>query len=336
MISGGLDSLLAVAVLKIQGIELAGIHFLNGFSPENMKRRVYDGVSPEDIASEKGIRLSELFGIPVDAVDVSREFLEVMHSPRHGFGRNINPCIDCKIFMAEKAGERMEAVRADFVLTGEVLGQRPMSQHMAALRTVERESGLQGLLLRPLSARLLPPTEVEKKGLVDRTRLLDIQGRSRRRQFELAALYGVTGYGTPAGGCALTDENYARRYLDLLGHSGGEPLSTEDMILLSTGRHLRISARTRLVVGRNRQENEYLERIWAGGRLATTPDHPGPTVLILGDPDDGELAAAASVTARYSDGKGMNVVRVVVTEGETRREFDVAPAADGELERWRV
>jgi tRNA U34 2-thiouridine synthase MnmA/TrmU len=325
-----------VAVLKSQGIGLAGIHVLMGFSQEDMKRRVCEGLPSAQIAEEKSRRFSGLLGIPVEAPDLSREFLEILRNPRYGYGRNINPCIDCKIFMMRKARERMEALNADFVFTGEVLGQRPMSQNREALRTVERESGLVGRLLRPLSARLLPPTEAEQKGIVDRAKLLDIQGRSRKRQLELAPLLGVTGYGAPAGGCALTDGNFARRYLDRARHPGPEPPAPEDMVLMSMGRHLRISPRTLLVVGRNLRENEYLESVWARGPLASTPDHPGPTVLIIGDPDEADLEAAASVTARYSDGKKMPSVKVIVSGGGVTREFDAAPAGDGDLGRWRI
>lgn len=336
MISGGLDSLLAATVLRKQDIDIVGVHFLNGFSPGVFRRRVTEGLTMEEIAAEKKEKLSRILGARVEVIDRSAGFLEILSAPRHGFGKNMNPCIDCRIFFLRNAREIMEEEEADFIFTGEVLGQRPMSQHMKAMRTVERESGLEGILLRPLCAKLLAPTKPETEGLVDRERLFDIQGRSRKRQIELAAELGLTGYQTPAGGCALTDENYSRKLRDLIDHKGGRKLSTEDAVLLSTGRHLRINEDVKLVVGRNEKENDYLERSWRGSWMATTPDHPGPVVLIDGDPGEGDLAAAASVTARYSDGKRETSVRVLVSRGDEVREYNEAPADDSDLERWRI
>ncbi|MDD3643503.1 MAG: hypothetical protein PHQ19_08590, partial [Candidatus Krumholzibacteria bacterium] len=190
MISGGLDSILATAVLKRQGIAITALHFLNGFNGGTMRRAVCEGASMSEQAAAARARLEASLGVETRVVDVSREFLGVLASPGHGYGRNINPCIDCRIFLLRKAREILEREGYDFVFTGEVLGQRPMSQNVKAMRTVERESGLEGRLLRPLSARLFPETIPERDGLVDRSLLLDMQGRSRRRQMELAAELG--------------------------------------------------------------------------------------------------------------------------------------------------
>jgi hypothetical protein len=335
MISGGLDSVLAVALLKGLGIEITGLHFLNGFGAGTLRKRVCEGLSVEEIAGEKKERLESMLGVPIRVIDVSEEFLSVLGSPQFGYGKNINPCIDCRIFLLGKAREIMESEGFDFVFTGEVLGQRPMSQHLRAMKQVEKESGLSGRLLRPLCAKLLAATEPEKEGLVDRGKLLDIQGRSRRRQMALATELGIEDYATPAGGCTLTDENYARKYLDLTGH-GDSAVTCEETVLLSVGRHLRLSDGVKIVVGRRELENNYLESRWGGQILLTTLDHPGPVTVVLGDPSQEELLQAAAVTARYSDGKRETSVRVSVTSGGSVSELEVVPASDDDLDRWRV
>ncbi len=334
MISGGLDSLLAVELMRRTGVDVTGLHFLNGFSPEALRSRVRGGRSVEDIAASRKREMEEKLGVEVRVIDVSAEFLDVVRDPRFGYGKNINPCIDCRIFLLSKAASIMESESFDFVFTGEVLGQRPMSQHMKAMRQVEKESGLEGRLLRPLCARLMPETIPEAEGLIDRDSLLDIQGRSRKRQIALAAQWGIEDYATPAGGCALTDENYARRYLDLVEH-GADP-GSEDMVLLSAGRHLRISPSVKIIVGRNEEENTYIEENWSGGILLTTLDHPGPTALVLGAPSDDDLAGAAAITARYSDGKGEDEVRVSITGGGMDKVLRVSPADDVLLETARI
>jgi hypothetical protein len=300
-----------------------------------MRMRVREGMSIEEVAGIRKEDLESALHLEVRVIDVSEEFLDVLASPRFGYGRNVNPCIDCRIFLLRKAREIMEREGFDFVFTGEVLGQRPMSQHLRAMKQVEKESGLAGRLLRPLCARLLEPTIPEKTGLVERELLLDIQGRSRKRQMALADKLGIEGYATPAGGCTLTDENYARKYLDLTNH-GERAATREDTLLLSVGRHLRISSGVKIVVGRNEEENGYIETRWGENVLLTTTEHPGPVTVVQGDPGDEELMKAASVTARYSDGKHEASVRIRITAGGGVREIDVAPASDEELEGWRI
>jgi hypothetical protein len=336
LVSGGLDSALAVALLRKQGIGVLGLHYVNGFSPGALKREIHGAGSREDWLRERSLALERSLGIPVEAVDVSEEYLDLLVSPDHGYGANVNPCIDCRIFMLRKARKRLAPEGPRFIFTGEVLGQRPMSQHRAAMNTVERESGLAGLLLRPLCAKLLPATIVEREGWVDRAGLLDIQGRSRKRQIELAREFGLSGYTQPAGGCALTDENYARKFKDFMEHRGDRMITRGEAILLSVGRHLRISPRIKVVVGREEAENKYIEAHFGGHWLATTVDHPGPTVLIAGDPSGTEIETAAAITARYSDGKREESVRVSVKKGDEERIVSVAPLDDGELERYRL
>lgn len=336
LVSGGLDSMLAVAVLKRQGIDLVGLYFFNGFAPGAIRRRIYDDTSVDNLLAEKAGGLSRNLGIPVEAVDVSVEFLDLLVSPRHGYGANVNPCIDCRIFMLERARDRMELEGADFVFTGEVLGQRPMSQYKLTMDTVERRSGLEGLLLRPLSARLLPPTIPEEKGWVNRDELLDIQGRSRKRQIQLAGELGIEGYGQPAGGCTLTDANYAVKFRDFMEHGGSPSITPKEAILLAVGRHFRLSPQVKIVVGREEAENLYLEKNWGDDWLAAPVEHPGPTVLIMGEAGDEELRIAAAVTARYSDAKRLPNVKVMVKKGERERIYEIAPAGDEELERYRI
>jgi tRNA-specific 2-thiouridylase len=336
IVSGGLDSALAVALIKRQGMEILGLHFHNGFSPNAMRAEVLGPEALEVFLEKKRLALTESLGVPVEIVDISREYLGLLLSPEHGYGSQVNPCIDCRIDMLRRAAGRMRDEGAEFVFTGEVLGQRPMSQHRGAMNTVERDSGLQGRLLRPLCARLLPETIPEKEGLIDRSLLLDIQGRSRRRQMELAGEFGITGYSQPAGGCTLTDENYGRKFMEMLEHEGASGLSRSVAVLLAIGRHFRLDGGARVVVGRNRTENEYIERNFSRDWLAEPVDCPGPTTLVLGGPSRDDLEKAAAFTARYSDCKREASVHIRMARGEEELLLDVPPAEDGELERYRI
>lgn len=336
LVSGGLDSALAVAVVRRLGVDVLALHFFNGFAPGSMKRQVLEEGMVDGQIAALGGEMSGAMGVPVDVVDVTEEFLEILVSPRYGYGANVNPCIDCRIFTLGKAKERMESEGVDFVFTGEVLGQRPMSQHRQAMDLVERRSGLEGYLLRPLSAKLLPPTIPEKEGWIRREDLYDISGRSRKRQIALAAELGVTGYSPPAGGCALTDENYARRFRDFLKSTVKGTISRREAVLLSVGRHLRLTHSVKIIVGRNREENVYLEKNWGESWLAVPVEHPGPTVLIQGEPGERELERSASITARYSDAKKLTSVRVRVAKGDIERVYEVAPADEEELRRCRI
>jgi tRNA-specific 2-thiouridylase len=336
LVSGGLDSALAVAVIRRQGIEVLGLNYHNGFSPGAVRLEVLGEESIEILLERRARDLSLSLHVPVEVIDISEEYIDLLLDPKYGYGANVNPCIDCRIQMLKRAKERMVAEGASFVFTGEVLGQRPMSQHRGAMNTVIRESGLDGYLVRPLSAKLLPRTVPETDGLLDRERLLDIQGRSRRRQMELAEEFGLTGYSQPAGGCLLTDENYARKFKDLVDHEGKRAITRQTAVLLTVGRHFRLSGGVKIVVGRERTENHYIERNWADDWLATTADSPGPTTLIIGDPADAELQAAASITARYSDAKRESSVRVRLKKGLEERMVSVAPAANEDLDRYRI
>jgi tRNA-specific 2-thiouridylase len=335
LVSGGLDSALAVAVVSRLGVEVLALHASIGYSPGFMRAEIA-GEKPADLAAAEAARMSAAFGVPVRILDLVEEYFGVLLHPRHGYGANANPCIDCHLFMIRKAKGVMEREGAQFVFTGEVLGQRPMSQNYKALELIDRESGLEGLLVRPLSAKLLPETLAEKNGWIARDGLLDIQGRSRRRQMELAAALGVKGYSSPAGGCMLTDENYAAKLKDWMKHRGGASLAHEETLLFSVGRHFRLSPSVKAVVGRREAENHYLERAWLGEWLAMPVDVPGPTVLVQGPATDEDLLLGAALVARYCDAKSSPSVKVVARKGNEERIFEIAPAAEDVVEQMRI
>ena len=260
----------------------------------------------------------------------------MIRRPRFGYGSGANPCLDCRIMTLRKAKARMEAIGAQFVFTGEVLGQRPMSQRRDTLRIVERESGLDGLLLRPLSAQLLPPTVPEQEGWVDRVRLLDLSGRSRKPQIELALRWGIADYPQPAGGCFLTDKTLARRIFDLRSHGKEENLSKEDLILSKVGRHFRLSDSVKVIVGRREGENDFLQRYAEGRWTLEAADVPGPLALVEGELSPEAARQAAALVARYSDGKTEERVEVHISRGEEAYIVVVSPADDARIEAWRI
>ena len=342
LVSGGLDSTLAVALVKRQGIDVKAVSFYTGFCITETQRR--KGGRPDGtIPQNEALRAAADLEVDIEYVDISGgAYLDMLVHPKYGYGQNANPCVDCRVFMMRRAREIMEAEGAAFVFTGEVLGQRPKSQRRDTLRIIERDSGLDGRLLRPLSARLLPPTIPEQQGLVDRSRLLDISGRSRLRQMALARELGLTDWPQPAGGCCyLTDESFARKFFDVLDarESAGEErrIDPEDVILLSTGRHFRLSPRAKLVVGRTEVENALLEHHVEGRARLEAKDIPGPVALVEGEPTWEERQLAARIVARYGKGKDLPQVKVEWREGDLVEEYEVAPEADeARLEKLRV
>jgi tRNA-specific 2-thiouridylase len=298
--SGGLDSMLAVKLILAQGIEVLGLFFETPF-----------------FTSGKARTFAASINLPLKVIDLTEPLLDLVKNPKHGYGGNMNPCIDCHALMLRKAGEMLEQERASFIVTGEVLGQRPMSQNKKALLLVAAESGYGNLVLRPLSAKRLPVTVPEEKGWVRRPELLDIFGRSRKPQMELARTFGITEYPSPAGGCLLTDQVFSKRLKDLFSSRPSPAL--REIEVLKVGRHFRIGPHTKLVVGRNKQENEALLSLSEDTDLIlTTVTVPGPTALVLGDlsPEVEELAMA--VTVSYSDaGEGeFTEVRLLDQGGE--------------------
>jgi len=342
MISGGLDSTLALALIRGQGIEVKAVNFYTGFCVTETQRR--KGGRPDgSVPRNEALRAAADLEVDIEYVDISGAgYLDMLVHPRWGYGANANPCVDCRVFMMRKAKEIMVAEGADFVFTGEVLGQRPKSQRRDTLRIVERESGLDGRLLRPLSAKLLPPTVPEQEGLVHRERLEAISGRSRQRQLELARELGVTDFPQPAGGCCfLTDESFARKFFDVLDsrEAAGEArrLVQEDVILLSTGRHFRLSPRAKLVVGRTEVENALLEHHVEGRARLEARGVLGPVALVEGTPTWEERRLAAGIVARYGKGKDLPAVEIEWREGDLVETYEVAPEPDeARLEALRV
>ena len=281
LLSGGLDSTLAAAIVKKQGVEVVGLTCPHPFAD-----------SREGAASA-----CRQIGIPLETDDLGGEFFSLLDAPKHGFGRNLNPCIDCKIMMMRRAREKMAAWGASFLISGEVLGQRPKSQFRDALQTIERDAGVEGILVRPLSAKLLPPTIPEKEGVLRRDDLFDLSGRRRDRQIALARVFGIEEYEAPAGGCLLTEEKFCARLHDLIGRG---VLTLDDVVLLKIGRHFRLSPGFKLAVGRNEGENERLLRIARPGDVIFSPEvRKGPDAVGRGRADEGLLLLAARIIARY-------------------------------------
>jgi Predicted tRNA(5-methylaminomethyl-2-thiouridylate) methyltransferase, contains the PP-loop ATPase domain len=258
LLSGGLDSTLAIKLLQEQGVFVHALHFYTGFCITEQKRRL--GIKKEDGSQymNPALKSAAQLGVPVKVVDVSEDYVNTLLNPKYGYGKNLNPCIDCRIMMLRKAKEIMDREGYHFVITGEVVGQRPMSQRLPILKLIEKEAGLEGYVLRPLSAKLLPPTVPERMGWVDRERLLDISGRGRKVQISLAKKYGLN-HEQPAGGCCyLTDPNYALKFKEALAREGS--ITREDLVLLSVGRHLRLPSGVKLVVARNEGEVNFPKR----------------------------------------------------------------------------
>jgi tRNA-specific 2-thiouridylase len=314
LVSGGLDSMLAVRVLLDQGIDVTALHFRSGFSYVERNRLAGREPAPRSDAERAALAL----GVDLEVIEVTDDYIPMVLNPRYGYGSGMNPCVDCRIFLLRRAKAWMEAHGCHFFFTGVVVGQRPKSQMRPSLNTVERESGLRGYLLRPLSAKLLEPTVPEQRGWVNRDRLFDISGRGRKRQIALAGQFGITEYAQPSGGCCyLIDRTYSRRLRDFLAHEGADGLTREQVQLLALGRHLRLPSKRAVIVGRHQRENEVLASCGVMGVLLTTVDHPGPTTLVPGEASHEEIEVAARITAGYSDGGREPAVRVEIRSSGT-------------------
>ena len=337
MMSGGLDSSLVVEMMKEQNVDIHAVNFYTGFCVVESKRGQGRTNKKGEPYRNEALRAAADAKVDVDLVDISEEYMEMVVKPKHGYGANANPCIDCRIFMLKRAKQIMEEEGADFVVTGEVLGQRPMSQRREPMSVIERASGLKGKILRPLSAKSLPPTDAEVEGLVDRTRLGRITGRSRKPQMAMAREIGLEDFPMPAGGCCyLADESYARRFYDYLDHRDVRRMTPRDAVVLATGRHFRIGDRAKAIVGRDEDENRVLETHRIDEIKLFAKDHRGPLTLLQGDLGDEVLRRAAALTARYSDGKRLDEVRVGIEDDSGERIITVAPALEEELDRWRI
>jgi len=289
--------MLAADVIRAQGIDVLALFFETPF-----------------FKSGKAKKSARAMDLPFRVVDITRRHLEVVKKPKHGYGGNMNPCIDCHALMFRIAGEMLEEEGADFVFTGEVLGQRPMSQNKRSLELVAAESGLNRLLLRPLSAKLIAPTIPEEKGWIQRERLLDFKGRSRKPQMALAQRFNIMEYPSPAGGCLLTEKGFSRRLKDLL--TSKVDVETGELELLKLGRHFRIAPHTKIVVGRNKKENETIRSL-AGENdtVLRSVSVPGPTVLVSGELPENTLDIACAITVAYSDAGELDAGEVRIEEG---------------------
>lgn len=319
LFSGGLDSLLAVKLMQEQGIEVVGINFSSPF-----------------FSGERAREAAEQLGIKLVTVDLGKdrefqEYIRMLKKPKHGYGSAINPCIDCHIFMLKKAKALMKKLDAKFVVTGEVLNERPMSQNLKALKIVEEESGLKGKLLRPLSAKLFHETDAEKKGLVDREKLLDISGRQRQKQLELANKWKLQ-FPTPGGGCLLCESEFAKKLRDLLKHN--KKIKAQDAELLKMGRHFRYKD-NKIIVGRNESENEKLKKL-SKGVMFEAKDVPGPITLLEGKPNNAAIEIAAAITAAYSDAKNEKITTVNYGKGKLNKSMKISPFKLEDIEKIRI
>jgi len=322
--SGGLDSLLAGKLLLDQGIDLIGYHFILPFTPPD--------ADPENLMPSIYARQ---IGLPLKHLRCGKDYMAMVKNPPHGHGKNINPCIDCKIHFMRKAAEALGGEGASFVATGEVVGQRPMSQMGHMMSHIEKESGLRGRLLRPLCAKRLAPTEAELAGIVDRERLLDLYGRNRKPQFELARRYGITEYASPAGGCLFTDVKIALRVRDLLDRHEGYTMN--DVYLLTIGRHFRLHDRAKFIVSRNEKENMELEKYRESADLFFEPELRAPRPSRLGELTGEDTAFICAALSRYGrPAEGAPVVRISARGAALAPMQAPPPASDADLERMRI
>lgn len=313
LLSGGLDSTLAVKMMLDLDIEVEALNFTSPFCTCTGKN---SGCKSE------AVRVAQEYNIPIKVVHKGIDYLEIVRNPVHGYGKGINPCVDCRIYLLKKAKEYMLESGADFVFTGEVLGQRPMSQRRDTLHVIERESGLEGLLLRPLSARHFEPTIPEKEGWVDRDKLLGIEGRSRSVQMQMADDLDVKNYPCPAGGCLLTELSFVPKIRDTFDHS--DELNPRDFRLLKTGRHFRISPRSKAIMGRSEADNNQLENIRQPGEAALTwLDGNTPVAIVIGDQNQDLYALSARIMLRYTKAEPGAECRIELRTDDSKRIFSV-------------
>ncbi len=303
LLSGGLDSTLAVKMMLDMGIDVEALNFTSPFCTCTGKN---SGCKSE------AVRVAQEFNIPIKVIHKGLDYLEIVRNPKHGYGKGVNPCVDCRIYLLRKAKEYMAECGADFIITGEVLGQRPMSQSRDSLRVIERESGLEGLLLRPLSAQHFEPTIPEKEGWVDRDKLLAIKGRCRKELFELAEELDVKNYPCPAGGCLLTELSFVPKMRDIFDHS--DDLNLRDFRLLKIGRHCRIGERTKVIIGRDESDNSLLEAARQEGETTIAwLDGNTPVGVITGRQDQEYIELAARILLRYTRAEAGAACRISVS-----------------------
>lgn len=338
LISGGLDSLLAARLMLEQGIHVEGINFFTGFCVEGHTHAIRnrDKQKPK---RNNALWVAETLGIKLHIVDVIEPYKQVVLNPKHGYGANLNPCLDCKGFMVSKAMEWIKKNGFDFIVTGEVVGQRPMSQRRDTMPVVARESGAGDLLLRPLSARLLPQTLPEREGWVNREKLLNLSGRNRKPQIALARQYGFEDYAQPSGGCCfLTDAAYSKKLTDLWENRGKKEYDLDDIMLLKVGRHVRPRTNMKLIIGRDDGENNFLSGYKKRFTHLHAVSHKGPLVLLDGEITDEDLQLAARLVARFGQGRDAEAVNINIhlKDGDTR-EMVVVPMPVSDIpQEWYI
>ena len=338
LISGGLDSLLAARLMLEQGIHVEGINFYTGFCVEGHTHaiRKKDKAKPK---RNNALWSAEQLGIKLHIVDIIEEYKDVLINPKHGYGANMNPCLDCKIFMVSKAKQWMQEHGFDFIITGEVMGQRPMSQRKDLLPVVVRESGADDRLLRPLCAKNLAATLPEREGWVNREKLLDFSGRNRKPQMALAKQFGFEDYATPAGGCCfLTDANYSRKLVDLWQARNKKDYEFDDIMLLKVGRHLRPAPHYKLIISREDGENKFLNGYRKQFATIEIKSHNGPLTLVDGQMTEKDMQQAARIASRFSQGRNADQVEVKITLLSGREKFlQINPMPASEINQaWYI
>ena len=330
--------MLATKVILEQGVHVEGINFFTGFCVEGHTH----AIRKKDKNKQKrnnALWSAEQLGIKLHIVDIIEEYKDVLINPKHGYGAHMNPCLDCKIFMVNKARQWIQENGFDFIITGEVIGQRPMSQRRETMPVVAAESGADDLLLRPLCAKNLPMTRPEREGWVDREKLYDFSGRSRKPQMALAEKFGFTDYAQPAGGCCfLTDEKYSQKLVDLWQARGDKDYDLDDVMLLKVGRHIRPAKNFKLIIAREEGEARFMQGYKNNFINMNCASHRGPLVLIDGQPDEQDLLLAGRITARYGQGRDADEVTIQVREKDKpERLIQVKPIAANEIpEEWFV
>jgi tRNA-specific 2-thiouridylase len=339
LISGGLDSMLAAKTVMEQGVHVEGINFFTGFCVEGHTHAIREKDKAK-LKRNNSLWVAEQLGIKLHIVDVIEEYKNVLINPRHGYGAHMNPCLDCKIFMVKKARQWIAENGFDFIITGEVIGQRPMSQRKATMPIVAKESGADDLLLRPLCAKNLPATLPEREGWVDREKLHDITGRSRKPQMMMAEQFGIDEYAQPAGGCCfLTDASYSSKLVDLWkARDDNKDYDLDDVMLLKVGRHIRPQQNFKLIVAREEGEGRFLQGYKKDFISMNSVSHSGPLVLVDGSPSAEDLYLAASITARYGQGRDAEQVVInIMSKDGSERTIQVKPLlAENMPQAWFI
>ncbi|MDA8720904.1 tRNA (5-methylaminomethyl-2-thiouridylate)-methyltransferase [Nitrosopumilus sp.] len=325
LLSGGLDSQLAIKMMQEQGFDVSAVAIKTPFCDFDCGRGC--GFEIRERADDLDVNLKTVY--------LGDEYIEMLKHPKHGIGAGFNPCIDCRSMMFDAAKKHMEEIGAEFIISGEVLGQRPMSQHAPALRTIENESDLVGKIVRPLSAALLPETDPEKDGLIKRENLGMIRGRTRRGQLDMAKKYGIENPPNAGGGCLLTEPHFGIKAKDLFSHTKNPTIN--DIDLLKIGRHFRLDEETKFIVGRNKDENEMIKAIaLPGDILLEAKDFVGPVSILRGSNAKQHLKFASSITLRYSDAPNNEQAIVSIRDNDLVEEIASKSAEEDSYIQFRM